>query len=157
MFPRPETGVGHSPGAAGEWVARPQLPQQVLLAVLGDQPPCAHAELGREADGDAASGAVARTFACTVSPRAFFPEPSRGGFCGVSVGLQSLVMFVVFSVCRVSVVLTVLCDLCVALCHGQYACTQYPVSSDLSKCRPLHRCSLTVHCIPRVLRCVHSI
>lgn len=138
MFLRSETGVGHSPGAAGERVARPQLPQQVLLAVLGDQPPCAHAELGREAVGDSASGAVARTFACTVSLRAFFRGPSRGGFCGVSVGLQS---FVVFSVCRVSVILTVLCDLCVALCHGQYACTQYPVSSDLSKRRPLHRCS----------------
>lgn len=50
-------------------------------------------------------------------------------------------VFVVFSVCRVSVVLTVLCDLCVALCHGLYACTQYPVSSDLSKRRPQHRCS----------------
>lgn len=45
MFLRPETGVRRSPGAAGERVARPQLPQQVLLAVLGDQPPCAHAEL----------------------------------------------------------------------------------------------------------------
>lgn len=102
MFLRPETGVRRSPGAAGERVARPQLPQQVLLAVLGYQPPCAHAELGREADGDAASGAVARTFSCTVSSRAFFPGPSRGVFCGVSVGLQSLVMCLwcsVFAVC----------------------------------------------------------
>lgn len=50
----------------------------------------------------AASGAVARTFSCTVSSRAFFPGPSRGVFCGVSVGLQSLVMCLwcsVFAVC----------------------------------------------------------
>lgn len=70
MSPRPVSVA--PPGAAGERVARPQIPQQVLPAALRDLPPCAHAELGREADGDAACGAVARTFTCAVSPRFFF-------------------------------------------------------------------------------------
>lgn len=69
------------PGAAGERLARLQLPQQVLPAVLRDQPPCAPAELEREADGDAARGVVARTFTWAVSAYAFFfPGPSRGFF-----------------------------------------------------------------------------
>lgn len=129
---RPETGVGHSPGAAGERVARPQLPQQVLLAVLGDQPPCAHAELGREADGDYQWG-CGPNFRLHCLPSCLFSWAEPRGLLRCVRGTSVVGdVFVVFSVCRVSVVLTVLCDLCVALCHGQYTCTQYPVSSDLS-------------------------
>lgn len=88
------------PGAAGERVARLQLPQQVLPAVLPDQPPCAQAELGRKADGDAACGVVGRTFTWAVSPSCLFSWAEPRVLCGVSMGLgRWCPWYLVFAVC----------------------------------------------------------
>lgn len=60
-------------------------------------------------------GLCPELFARSVSPRAFFLGGAEGDFAVCPWDLVIGDVFVVLSVCRVSVVLTVPCDLCVAL------------------------------------------
>lgn len=122
------------PGAAGERLARLQLLQQVLPAVLRDQPPCAPAEL-EKLMGTLPVG-LWPELSLGLSPLMpfFFPLGRAAGVLRCVRGTLSLVS-VVLSVGRVSVVLTgrsvgPVWFVSSTQCHRQYA-RSTQVSSNL--------------------------
>lgn len=97
----PETSARRSPGGCRRAACEASVASTGPPGRPAGSAACAPAELEREADGDAARGAVARTFTWAVSAHAFFPpwaEPRV--LCGVSAGLcRWCLWYLVLAVC----------------------------------------------------------